>query len=847
MNFSYKKVVDKHNNLVSTPRKITTKFLVTGFKALLYIVVVGIAAVGFGGLGMVKGIIDSAPNVEDINIAPVGYATEILYTDGNVSETLTTAGSNREQVSIDQIPECLQNAFIAIEDERFRDHKGIDIKGILRAGVMMVTTQSMAEGASTITQQLIKNNVFEDGGRESTLGALIKRKVQEQYLALELEKVMSKDIILENYLNTINLGAGNYGVQAASKRYFNIDVSKLNVSQSAVIAAITQKPTKYNPITHPDENAKRRAKILSNMKDQGYITAEEYDAAIADDVYASIQLVNQSEGQTQAYTYFVDMLVKQLIQDLQDQKGYTYTQAQNALYSGGLTIYSTQDSAMQTICDNEISNDANYPARIEYSFSWAYSVEHKDGTVENFSNTDITYYHKTLLKEPAYKLVFSSKEDAQKCIDEYKAAYWKEGDTVLGEKTTFTPQPQASFTLIDQTTGYVKAIVGGRGTKENSLSLNRATGTTRQPGSCFKVLSAFAPALDRKNETLATAYDDEPFNDTSGRPISNWWGDSYRGLSTIREAIRDSMNIVAVKTLTAITPQLGYEYLLDFGFTTLVTNLKLADGTTKTDVGQSLALGGITQGVTNLELCAAYATIANGGVYTEPVFYTKVTDQNGRVILENEPKTHTVLKESTAFLLTNAMHDVVTIGTGTLCNLKDQYVAGKTGTTTNNNDIWFVGYTPYLTASIWSGYDENKDIGSNTSYHKRIWAKIMSEINTTMGYAYKEPTVPDTIEQAQVCKKSGLLPIEGVCSNDPGGNQVITEYFAKGTVPTDTCDAHAKYTICSISGKLANSNCPAASRIDKIFRIRKPDANGTTADTPYTIPSELKNSTCILH
>ncbi len=845
MKFGMKQVTSKRLALNSSSRKITTKLLVWMFKGVLLVAVIASITVGFAGFGMIKGIIDNAPEVDDISIAPSGYYTVVYNSEGKQTTKLLKSGSNRESVTIDQIPECLQNAFVDIEDERFYEHDGIDVKGIIRAGFIALSTRSLSQGASTITQQLLKNNVFEDGGREDSIGALIKRKIQEQYLALQLEKSFDKKIILENYLNTINLGSDTLGVQAASKRYFNKGVAKLTISESAVLAAITQNPSKYNPVLHPENNAERREKVLNNMRKNGHITEAEYEEAINDDVYSRIQSTNVKTSVTNPYSYFVDALIDEVMEDLQEQKGYTETQAYNALYSGGLSIYTTQDSEIQKICDNEINNPENYPANVSYSISWNYSVKHKDGTIDNYSEVNIDYFNRVTLDNSKFKMLFSSTEEADQYVQAFKDEFVKKGDTVLGENIQYTLQPQASFTVIDQATGYVKAIVGGRGEKTASRTLNRAVSTPRQPGSCFKVLSTYAPAIDNAGYTLASVIDDAPFADVNGRLVSNWYKNGYRGLSTLREGIRDSMNVVTVKLLTEITPQLGFDYLTNFGFTTLVESEETENGT-YSDINQSLALGGVTYGVTNLELCAAYASIANGGVYNSPVLYTKVLDHNGNVILESETESHTVLKDSSAWLLTSAMHDVVTSGTGTLANVPNMYVAGKTGTTTDDNDIWFAGYTPYLTAAIWSGYDENGTLPS-TSYHNTLWSKIMTQIDEVKGYQNKEIEMPDSIEQAQVCSLSGKLPVKGVCTKDPAGSQIITEYFAKGTVPTDDCDAHVKLTICDKSGKIATSSCPHTTKVVYRLRPEGSDLSQVTADTPYLAPESLLRSKCRLH
>ena len=787
MNFGYSKTTEKRKKLSSKKSKRITGFFIGCFKFSLYCIVLFIVVIGFTGLGMIKGIIKNAPDIDTLSVTPTGYSTTVYDSDGNVMTTLLKSGSNRQEISINEIPLCLQYAFIDIEDERFLEHNGIDLKGIIRAGVVAITTRNFSEGASTITQQLLKNTVFENGGQETSLGALFKRKFQEQYLALELEKTATKDYILQNYLNTINLGSNCLGVQSAAKRYFNKNASELNISESAVIAAITQNPSRYNPVTNPEENAKRREKVLKNMYKNGHITKAEYDEALADDVYSRIQSINLDTSTTSPYSYFVDELVEQIINDLQEQKGYTQTQAYNVLYSGGLTIYTTQDTTIQNICDEEVNNSDNYPLAVKYSVNWAWSVKKAEGTVHNYSEVDLEYYNRVLLEKSDFKLIFSSTEECDALIQEFKQEYLKEGEEELDENIEYTLQPQTSFTVIDQHTGYVKAIVGGRGEKTGSRTLNRATNTKRQPGSCFKVLSTYAPAIDTAGYTLASTIEDAPFADVNGRPVSNWWGDSYRGLSTLREGIYDSMNVVTAKLITAITPQLGFDYLQEFGFTTLVEKETLADGSVVSDIGQALSLGGITYGVKNIELCAAYAAIANSGVYIEPIYYTKVLDHNGKVILESTPSTHTVLKESTAWLLTNAMEDVVKIGTGTACRVEGMSVAGKTGTTTNDNDIWFSGYTPYLTATIWCGYDENAKL-SNTVYHEQMWSKIMTRINDAKGYTEDIGfPMPDSIISAQVCKTSGNLAISGSCP-------VVNEYFAKGTVPKAMCNIHLTTT-----------------------------------------------------
>ena len=725
---------------------MVSKSLVGVLKVFLYLLVLLIITVGFLGLGLLHGIIKSAPSVDDISITPSASATTVYDSNNKKISTLVTSGSNRIKISLDQVPDHLKWAFIDTEDSRFYEHNGIDVQGIGRAAFIALTTMNPSEGASTLTQQVLKNNVFTNWTNESSFLASFKRKIQEQYLAVQLRKVTSKDKILETYLNTINLGSNTLGVEAASRRYFNKKAKKLTISESAVIASITQNPSYYDPILNPKHNAKRRKKILKNMKAAGHITKKEYKQALKDDVYSRIQKVNNKieKNSNSINSYFVDEVINQVMADLQSIKGYSYTQAYNAVYSGGLKIYSTQDSDIQKICDEETSNDANYPYSIYYSINWAWTVQNPDGTVDNYDESDISTYHRKVLGESNYQLIFSSKESAKAEVDAYKKhlkqKYYKKGvkkklGYIQAETLYYNPQPQVSFTVMDQNTGYVKAIVGGRGKKNVNLSLNRATDSTRQPGSTFKVLAAYAPAIDTMGYTLSTTIVDEPYRYSNGRSVNNWYS-GYRGTVTVKKAIADSMNVCAVKTITAITPQLGYDYLCNFGITTLVDNRVEKDGSVTSDIHQPLALGGITDGVTNLEMTAAYATIANLGTYTQPAFYSQVIDENGRVLLDRTtPTTHTVLKESTAVLLTEAMESVVTSGTGTACQLDDDMpVAGKTGTTSSEYDLWFCGYTPYLTASIWTGYDENKSLSGDQAFHERMWSKIVSKIDKVKKY-----------------------------------------------------------------------------------------------------------------
>lgn len=783
MNYGKKSTAKKRTALISRSSMMGKRARVSFIRVLFVSLIALCIAVTCLGVGSFRGVIDTAPDVDDIDIMPLGYAT-FLYDDaGNQIRKLAAPDSNRLPVTLDQIPVDLQHAVVAIEDERFYEHNGIDVKGILRAGMKALTTGDFSEGASTITQQLLKNNVFTNWTSESTQLERFTRKIQEQYLAVQVEKKTDKDTILENYLNTINLGAGSYGVQAAARQYFDKDVWDLNLSECATLAGITQNPTKFNPIINPDSNRKRRKEVLQHMLDQNYITQDQYDEALADDVYSRIQAAQEKNSSTEntVYTYFEDELTDQIINDLMNIKGYTKKQATNLLYSGGLKVYTTQDSKIQNILDEEYADPSNYPDTVQYELDYALTVTDPDGNQVNYSKEMLQLYFQN--ENPDFDLLFDSPEDGQTYVDKYKASILANGSKVLAERVNFAPQPQSSMSVIDQHTGYVKALIGGRGEKTASLTLNRATDTTRQPGSTFKIVSTYAPALNEKGMTLATTFEDEPYEYPDGSPVNNATR-SYNGTTTIRTAIQNSINVVAVKCLEKVTPELGLKYLDNFGFTTLAHGTeadKDANGNVWSDANLATALGGITRGVTNVELCASYAAIANGGNYIKPIYYTKILDHNGNVLIENTAAERSVIKESTAFLLTSAMEDVVKQGTGTACQLDNMPVAGKTGTTEAYNDLWFVGYTPYYTCAVWSGYDNNEKLPDYArNFHKALWKKVMTRIHE--GLPSKEFEKPASVEKLSVCEETGLLPRAGC--------PVITEYFDVGTMPTEYCDQH---------------------------------------------------------
>ena len=807
-----------------TSRRVAGRIFSALLKLFVFLFLILTAAVCIYAFVSWNRIVENAPDITGVTFAPGESATYICDREGKRVQKLTLPEANRDIVSLEDVPADLQHAVVAIEDSRFYEHHGIDPVGIARAFVTGLKARSFSQGASTITQQLLKNSVFPGWTKETTFRERIERKIQEQYLALKLEKMLTKDQILEYYLNLINLGAGCYGVQAAAYRYFGKSVSDLSLAEASVIAGITQNPTAYNPITYPENNAKRRKMVLDAMRDQGYIDKTRYEEAMADDVYGRIrEHVSEVDTTGSVYTFYQDALIGQVMKDLQEELAYTYQQAYRAVYSGGLRIYSAQDAQIQEICDEEFENPENFPTGTKVGIDYALSVQGEDRTVTDYGNEDLLRWVRSQ-SDPSFNLMYSDANQARADAEGFRKSVVRQGDTVLGERITITPQPQASCVVIDQSTGLVMALVGGRGSKEASLTLNRASYTTRQPGSTFKILTTYAPALENKVVTLASTIIDEPYNYGWGVPVYNA-GRTYAGEVTVRRAIVESINVPAVKLLTQITPEVGYNFAKKMGISTLTDHLETASGVL-TDVGQTLALGGISRGVTNLDLTGAYAAIANLGHFYEPKFYTEVLDQYGNVILDNtNQKPRTVMKESTAQLLTSAMEDVIRDEAGTahgLIDLGTMSAAGKTGTTSEWRDSWFVGYTPYYTCGIWAGYDNNEIMPDEDRYHtfsRILWNSVMKRISamdTPMRFS-----LTSEVMSAPVCSESHMAA--SVRCPD-----TYDEMFAKGTQPQYYCRIHGDGSLVS-GGSGGIGGITAASPQEQIVVLNQDSNTGQEA------------------
>lgn len=590
------------SGLLDTSRQARRHHLIFLLKMTLAVFLI-LCCTGFAiGIGFVRGAIDAAPSLDILSAQPQGYASQIYDADGNLMQTLVMEGSNREEVSFDQLPDDLVNAFIAIEDSRFYEHNGIDLKGILRAAYVGITSGRFSEGASTITQQLIKNNVLQ-GGYETSIADKLRRKIQEQFLAVKLEDQLdSKETILEYYLNTINLGGNCLGVQTAAHRYFGKNVWELTLSECTVLAATTSNPSRYNPLTHPKENAVRRKIVLEKMYEQNFITYDQKNDALDDDVYSRIQTVDNATSGSTVFSYFTDAVYNQVCDDLQSKLGYSASQSYKLLYSGGLQIYSTMDPSIQAIVDEEINNADNYISStgsrlLEYSLNYALTVCHADGSESTYTENDLINYFQSEKKQATFANIYASKEDIYRSVREFKASLLISGDSVTNETITPILEPQESVVVMNQSNGHVAAISGGRGEKEGSLTLNRALHCHRQPGSASMIISTFAPAIDSCGATLASTYYDAPYS-SGNQQVLNWWGNPYLGYNNIRQAITYSMNVIGARCLTSlVSDSTAYDYLELFG---------LGDASGQ-EISFSLANTNSSYTVTNEMLTAAFA------------------------------------------------------------------------------------------------------------------------------------------------------------------------------------------------------------------------------------------------
>ncbi|MFZ5641754.1 MAG: transglycosylase domain-containing protein [Bacillota bacterium] len=706
----------------------------------IIVVVVFLALVTGGSVGgLVMASLKDMPAWDPKALEP-NLPSYIYDKDGNMVTSIFV--ENRVPVQLDQVPPQVRKAFLAIEDVRFYDHGGLDIKRIIGAAVADVKAGYAAQGASTITQQLAKIAFLNP---EKSL----KRKIQEAAIALQLERKYTKDQLFEMYLNRIYFGEGAYGIQSAAQVYFGRPVSELELHEAALLAGLPKAPNNYSPYKNPEAALKRRNVVLRQMAENNFASEAEVAAAMEKPIELTGTKARNMDKYP--YPYFVDFVTDKLLAKYGEHK----------VYKGGLKVYTTLDPAIQAVAEKTLADKKNYPK----------SKPDKNGVV----------------------------------------------------------QPQAAVVVLDPHTGHIKALVGGRDHSQK-LQFNRATDAYRQPGSAFKPVVAYAPAIEN-GKSPGTSVEDLPLK-VGSKEFKNYDG-QYHGIVTYRTAVTHSYNIPAINVLkdTGITKSINFAKKL--GITSFVSS---KDNAKRNDENLSIALGGLTKGITPLELAGAYGAFANKGVYVEPVAIIKVTDRNDLLLDETDfkPKKKVAMKQTTAFLITDLLQSVVKRGTGTRAALGKRPVAGKTGTTSDYKDAWFAGYTPELVGVVWMGQDDPVPLReangrgvTGGSFPAKIWKEVMGK--ALKDTPVKEFESPDGLIRDTICSISGDQPGPNCPKDD-----LVTEWFVKGKVPSKVCEVHVLVEVCAESNQLPNEYCP--TKVSRAF------VKGAK-DSKDAIPTE----TCTIH
>ena len=724
----------------------------------------GLALLG-AVIGIAKAFVDTAPTL-DLAALDAQDKTSFIYdSEGNLI-TDYKGTEDRIMVSIDEIPEMLQNAFIAVEDARFYEHNGVDVKRIVGALVANFTSGS-TQGGSTITQQLIKQTVL--SSEQS-----YKRKLQEAYLAMELETRYTKKQILESYLNTIFLGGSYYGVRVAAYGYFGKELDQLTLRECAMLAGLTRSPNYYNPRSNfytrntegsntPDITNNRTDYVLRQMRENGLITAQQYNAAL-DRSTASVLEKSPASTDMYAYPHYVEYAISDVVDTFLDLNGLEDTSAnryamENKLRTGGYSVYLCLDTEIQEIVEDTLANWSDYPR----------------------------------LRDPSDKVYQSRNADG-----------------------TYTEieQPQAAACVFDYRTGELKAIVGGRYKPTTRKTLNRASGMTMPVGSSIKPLTVYAPAIDLGASPASIAYNMpvpiSGWKDSSGKDSwpKNYGGGGYKGPQSFRSALRNSYNTAAAQILmTYVGVSRSVEYLHLMG---------IPDKNINADPF-GLALG--SSGITPVQMAVAFGTIANKGVYQQPLSFSRIVDSNGNVVVDmhQQQDRHQVFKPSTAYLVVDMLKEAVQSGTGTKAKISSQVVAGKTGTNSDSKGVFFAGMTGWYSASVWIGHDNYKALSSKATGGNAaapLWQSFMEKIHKAKNLDSREiidGTPSDyNLVRVTTCGVSGQLATDA-CYNDVNGYKTITDYWSADSVPTAYCSMHKSVSICTESGLLATDYCPSYS------------------------------------
>jgi membrane peptidoglycan carboxypeptidase/fibronectin type 3 domain-containing protein len=747
------------------------------FKLFLFLFL-GVSVIGGGAAaGYVATLVKKAPPLDLNAITNMAATTKVYDADQQFMFDLQGDGDRELIKSLDQVSPYVVNAFIAAEDKDFRSHFGINPVALARATVQNLMGRGIMSGASTITQQTIKNAMFPEQDRT------LERKVQEMYLAINLEKQLTKDEILVTYLNWIYFGKSGpdnlYGIERASQAIFGVSAKDLNLAQSTILAALPNNPSLFTPYDHLDATQSRQEYILNEMVQDHFITQAEADEAKAYDVAKDIQAVKEKKSvKGGEFAHLNAEIETQAAEKLMESGKYgSLDEARQALFRGGYAIYTTIDRKLQKTVDQTLNDPDYYPKNISYTVT---DNKGKQTPVEN-------------------------------------------------------AMEQSGAALIDNKTGRILAMGGGRNYEVDQI--NHAT-RPRQPGSTMKPIAVYGPAIELKQLGSGTAIDDVPMvwpdqNAADGKYFPFNWDKKFHGLMTAREALEQSYNIPALKVFHLITPKVGLDFVKKMGVTTIDdTDYNLASG-----------IGGMSQGLTVQEATGAYATIPNAGVFRDTFMIEEIKDRHGADAYKHESKESKVFDPNTAYILNDMMKGVVRKGTASEVGAKfpGYAIAGKTGTTNEDKDAWFIGYTPDVTLGVWVGYNIPYPLKSGQgNTPKKLWNSIMGSVLPSLETRTKDffPN-PGGVRQVAVCRASGKLPTE-LCKQQ---NDVVTELFLAGTEPHEMDDVYVKAKYYEVNGKkyLANDSTPAYLVKEGIFikREKYQLPNGNTAYLPLDHDKEL--------
>lgn len=732
------------------PKKKKKKYKIHWLRIILVLMLLMIVVGGGIVAGIVMNAVKDMPELDEAVLENYEVSSYILDKDGNFVDKLH-AGEYRVPVTYSEISPNMINALISIEDQRFRNHNGVDLIRIGGAFIANVKAGRTVQGGSTITQQLAGMALLDRTEKSYT------RKIQEAAIALKMEQQYSKDEIITMYLNRSYFGGGAYGIQAAAETFFSKNASELTIPEAALLAGMIQNPSKWSPTKYPDNALKRRNIVLDEMVDTNTLTQAQANAYKLEPITLNLQ--SQKTDTTQyANQSFIDHVINEAIEllDLEDNS--------RLLYTSGYSIYTTLDTDLQSKMESIYNDNSQFP----------------------------------------------------------------KGDSIS--------ELESAMVLMESKSGAVRALIGGRN-QTGARNLNRATQSVRQPGSSFKPIAVYGPAFEA-GYSPGTVIDDYP--KTYGSHVFRNYDHKYRGLMTVREAIKNSTNVVAVKLLEQIGIENGFKFAQSLGITSLVS-----EGGTN-DLNLSMALGGLTQGVSPLEMTGAYGAFANQGIYTKPYVITKITDAKGRVVYENEPERKSVMSAETAYMISSALVSAVSESGGTGSNgaISGRQVAGKTGTTSDNKDYWFVGYTPQYVAAVWMGYDTPREIRSVTSAG-RSCAPIFQKV---MAYAHQNLAVenfvkPAGVTSATIDTKSGLRP----SALTPAEYQK-SELFNSSSVPQETSTAWVEVEIDPLSGELFTDKCPGPAEVKVFLQREIPwQENIAPGFTPADASLEAPTEPCSLH